>query len=390
MKEKSIENNTDLQLLFLDGFHKSYQAKMGVFANYSMPFNYSLGLMKEHMHTRTSAGLFDLSHMGQVHVYGSKACAFLNTILPIPCDKLTIGKSRYTMLLNEKGGIIDDVIVTRKGEELFCIVINAACKEKDMTLFKTYVKEYSNVTIKLLVDRVLFALQGPLAESVLSDVLDNDVTTVNSLTFMKGDTLHFEGIPLWICRCGYTGEDGFEISAPNSIAKQLAETLIAKNEVALVGLGARNSLRLEAGFPLYGNDMDEGINVYEAQLSFAISKLRLNNADERYDFIGAKATRLAAKNPPTKIRVGIMPSGKAPIRENVLLYAHNNINPSPSDAIGEICSGGFSPSLQRPIAFAYLQYSYHKEATVLWADLRGKMVEVKVCALPFVSHNYKK
>lgn len=386
------------KLLFLDEFHKSYGAKMGNFAGYSMPITYSLGLIQEHLHTRSNAGLFDISHMGQVYISGGDAINFLNKILPVPCEKLTIGKARYTLLLNEEGGIIDDLIITKIDENIYSIVINAECVDKDMTHLNRYASKYQSLEVTLLRDRALLALQGPKSEIVLNDLLTKPSkptsVPISELTFMRGSEFLFEKESIWVTRNGYTGEDGFEISLPYSITNLFAEKLVKRSEVTLIGLGARNSLRLEAGLSLYGNDIGEHTNPYEANLSFTISKLKLKNTDIEEDFIGAQAIRKIMVSTPKRIKVGILPFGKAPIRENVLLFeteADAEKGDTQKDAnVGTICSGGFSPSLNCPIAFAYVTYPHRNVNTTLWANLRGRAIKVQVVELPFIEHNYKR
>lgn len=377
---------SELKSLFLEKLHINNGARMGGFAGYNMPIQYQNGLMKEHLHTREAVSIFDVSHMGQIHISGKDNTNFLDRVLPIPSASLKVGRARYTVMLNERGGIIDDLIITRKSEDVFWVVLNAACMEKDMKHLSDVAKSFPNVQIDILDDRCLCAIQGPQAIKKVAGLANaSGEASVEDLKFMSGFEMKFQGIPLWANRSGYTGEDGLELSIPHSIAEELIETLLQDKEIKLAGLGARNSLRLEAGLSLYGNDMDENTNVYEANLGFAISKLRLENTNG-IDFIGAEVTRKAKNETPKRMRVGVQPSGKAPMREHVELFGSEN----GSKKVGEICSGGFSPTLGVPIAFAYVEQGYNDIGQKIFANLRGKFVETTVCELPFVAHRYKR
>lgn len=375
-----------MKILYLEALHKQLGAKMGEFAGYNMPLLYNAGLIKEHIHTRTQAGLFDISHMGQFKIMGSDVEHFFNYLLPIYVDKLKVGKSRYTLLLNNQGGIIDDVILTKIGEQEYGLVVNATCLDKDYAHFLKALNKYKGITLEYLENRVLFALQGPDAESVLCDAIGNK--HIQALTFMTGMPFTFQNTHAWINRSGYTGEDGFEISIDNEYAEPLFMALLKDPRVSPIGLGARNSLRLEAGLCLYGHDMNESTNPFEADLGFTISKKRLIDNEDSIGFVGKYALRAFDSTSIATLRVGIKPKGKAPIREDVLLYISEDVNPIKDNQIGHICSGGFSPTLNTPIAFAYVKTEYSKIGQVLWAHLRGKLIEVEVCELPFVPHNY--
>lgn len=378
--------------LQLDSLHRNAKAVMVPFAGYSMPLNYGEGLLQEHLHTRNNASLFDVSHMGKLRITGEDALSFLNYLLPIPSERLAIGKARYTVMLNKNAGIIDDLVLTRTGEAEFLMIINAACIEKDLKHINSTANEFSSLSIKQLTEHCLLALQGPKAASVAGHLFSNQKNSIESLAFMAGTELSFQNTKLWINRCGYTGEDGFELLVPGNIAESIAKELLSDERVKPAGLGARDSLRLEAGLPLYGDDMDEGTTVYEAAVGFVISKLRKENKNNERDFIGAEATRVASQQAPKKQRVGIRPSGKALLRKGTLLYADNAMpgDAAEDTAIGKICSGGYAPSLKGPIAFAYIEQGYVNNDTVLYAPLRNKMEEVTVCALPFVPHKYKR
>ena len=379
--------------LYLDEVHKDHHAKMGPFAGYTMPISYAeKGIIEEHHHVREKAGLFDISHMGQVHITGSQVDAYMDMLVPIACSALKKGESKYTVMLNEQAGIIDDLIVTRKSDTLFSAVINAACREKDLANMYKIQQQFSDINIEVLDDRVLLALQGPMAISIISAYLApyNNANIFDDVIFMEGLEVSFENEKIWINRSGYTGEDGVEMSVPNSIAKQFVKGLLQNESVALIGLGARNTLRLEAGLLLYGHDMDEETNTYEAKISFAITKARL---EDESTFVGKEALKafsLMDAKTRKKSRVGLLPVGKAPIREGVLLYASESDNPETAESIGVVCSGGLSPILEKPIAMAYVQPAFAKLETVLWANLRGRMIAVEVSKSLFVAHKYKR
>lgn len=378
--------------LYLDAVHKNHQAKMGPFAGYTMPISYPEGIIGEHNHVREKAGLFDISHMGQVHIAGSQVEAYMDMLVPIACSALKTGESKYTVMLNEQAGIIDDLIITRKSDTLFAAVINAACREKDLANMYKVQKQFSDITIEVLDDRVLLALQGPMAVEIISTYLApyNTSNIFDDIIFMQGLEVSFENEKIWMNRSGYTGEDGVEMSVPHSIAKQFVEGLLQNENVKLIGLGARNTLRLEAGLLLYGHDMDEETNIYEAKLSFAITKARLEDESKFVGKESLKAFSLMEPKNRKKSRVGLLPSGKAPIREGVLLYASESDNPETAESIGVVCSGGLSPTLGKPIAMAYVQPAFAKLETVLWAHLRNKMIAVEVSKSLFITHKYKR
>ncbi len=353
----------------LDSWHRAKGARMVPFAGYSMPIQYE-GIIAEHRWTRENAGLFDVSHMGQLIVSGEGEDQALEAILPGDIMGLAEGKMRYSLLLNEDGGILDDLMITRTPTG-FYLVVNGAVKWEDIGHLREYLPD--EITLNHLDDRALLALQGPKAV----DALERIVPGVRRLCFMEADSFLWGEEPLWISRSGYTGEDGFEISVPASHVEALAYALCVQPEVKPIGLGARDSLRLEAGLPLYGHDLDEEIDPISADLSFAVSKRRRMDAG----FPGAVPIINAIANGPKTKRVGLLVEGKMPVREGALLFAG-------AEQIGRVTSGGHSPTLDRPIAMGFVTAAYAKIGTSFEAEVRGKRVPVQVTAMPFVPHHY--
>lgn len=354
---------TDLLQTPLWHLHTSLGGKMVAFAGYDMPVQYSgMGVLQEHLHTRTKAGLFDVSHMGQAVLNGNVDS--LESIVPGDIKTLKPGQMKYTLLLNDDGGIVDDLIVTRWDDKTLFLVVNAACKEKDFDYIRS---KLSNATLKPLDDRALLALQGPLAEQVLTKKFPQAA----SLSFMTSLTQD----DVIISRCGYTGEDGFEISLPGSLAADFAKQLLTDENVKMIGLGARDSLRLEAGLCLYGHDIDDTTTPLEANLRWSIPKRRR----EAKDFIAADK----ALAEPQRLRVGIKPEGKAPIREGTELFANGR-------KIGVVTSGGFGPTYDAPVAMGYVEKEFAAVGTKIEAMLRGTPRPVDIAALPFVPQKYKK
>ena len=351
--------------------HVELGGKMVPFAGYDMPVQYPDGIMKEHLQTREAAGLFDVSHMGQVVISGANPAASIEKLIPGDIQALGNGEMRYSFLTNDQGGILDDLIVTCRENDLF-IVVNAGCKDQDIALFRD--KLASEATVTVLDDRALVALQGPKAAAVLGRFTDQ----VASMSFMSYKEVDIAGVPCFVTRSGYTGEDGYEISIPNDKAIELCRKFLAEEEVAPIGLGARDSLRLEAGLCLYGHDLDTTTTPASAGLLWAISKRRR----EEGGFPGAKIImdEIAAK--PKMKRVGILPEGRAPARE------HTEIADMDGNVIGEITSGGFSPSLQTPIAMGYVPLELSKVDTDLQLIVRGKARAAKVVKMPFVEQRY--
>lgn len=356
--------------------HRELGAKMVEFAGYDMPVQYEgLGVLKEHVHTRTGAGLFDVSHMGQaIMTAAGDPAAALEKIVPGSICGLGPDKIRYTLLLNDNGGIIDDLMVTRWDDRTLFLVVNAGCKEKDYAYIQK--KIGSEIKLKRLDDRALLALQGPKAEAVLSRLLP----IASAMTFMTCARVVYEGHELYISRSGYTGEDGYEISVPGDFAEAFARLLLAFDEVKPVGLGARDSLRLEAGLCLYGHDLDENTTPIEANLKWVIQKARR----EKRDFPAAEKILAQLENGPARLRVGIRPEGKAPVREGAELLS------AEGQKIGIVTSGGFGPSIDGPVAMGYVESAYAHDGTKLQVMLRGQARPCEVAALPFYKPNYKR
>ena len=368
-------SQTALKTTPLDRLHRQAGAKMVPFAGYSMPVQYSPGIIREHNHTRTKAGLFDVSHMGQVRLSGADAASALETLVPIDVVDLAAGHQRYALFTDDNGGILDDLMVTNTGDSLF-LVVNAACKHQDITHLQEHIGDLCQIDI--LDDRALLALQGP--DSAL--VMDRLATDIPPLLFMQGATICMAGIDCYATRSGYTGEDGFEISVAATQAETLARALLAEPEVEAIGLGARDTLRLEAGLCLYGHDMDTTTTPIEASLTWAISKSRRLEGQRGAGFPGADRILRQMAEGVSKRRVGIQPLGRAPVREGV------KISDKQGQVIGAITSGGFGPTLQKPVAMGYVETMHAKPGTSLNAMSRGKDVPVEVTRLPFVKQRY--
>jgi aminomethyltransferase len=353
--------------------HKELGGKMVAFAGYDMPVQYEgAGVLKEHLHTRQHAGLFDVSHMGQALLTGEVEA--LEKIVPGSIAGLEPEKMRYTLLLNDEGGIIDDLMVTRWDDHTLFVVVNAACKDKDFAYINK--KIGTQVKLQYLADRALLALQGPAAEKVLSQLLP----LAAALKFMTMTKAVYEGHELFLSRSGYTGEDGFEISVPADFAEAFARKLLAFEEVKPIGLGARDSLRLEAGLCLYGHDLDENVTPIEANLKWVIQKRRR----EEGGFCGAEKILGQIEKGPAKLRVGIRPEGKAPVREGTEILSPEG------KKVGVITSGGFGPSVDGPVAMGYVDAAFAHEGEKLQVMLRGTARPCEVAALPFVKPNYKR
>jgi aminomethyltransferase len=358
-----------IEALPLDAWHRAKGARMVEFAGYHMPIQYE-GIMAEHVWARESAGLFDVSHMGQVILSGEGVDAALETVVPRDVAALGEGKMGYALLLNEDGGILDDLMITRTPMGLY-LVVNGAVKWEDIGYLREHLPD--EITLNHLDDRALLALQGPKAV----DALARAVPGVERLFFMEADSFLWEHEPLWISRSGYTGEDGFEISVPAEHVTALADALCAQPEVKPIGLGARDSLRLEAGLPLYGHDLDEAVDPVQGDLSFAISKRRRTEGG----FAGADRILGALINGPDKKRVGFTVEGKMPVREGAPIFAGDT-------QVGVITSGGFAPTLGAPIAMGFIASSHSSLGTALEAEVRGKRVGLTVAVMPFVPHRY--
>ncbi len=353
------------ELLPLDSLHRELGARMVPFAGYAMPIQYE-GIIAEHLWTRSSAGLFDVSHMGQL-LLPLDADIALETLLPGDITGLKTGVLRYSLLLNGQGGILDDLMVTRRADDLY-LVVNGAVKHGDMAVLRA-----AGLAVDYREDWALLAVQGPKAV----DALERLVPGVAALSFMRSARFDWQGEPLWVSRSGYTGEDGFEVSLPAASAEAFARALLAQPEVKPIGLGARDSLRLEAGLPLYGHDLGPETTPVAAGLSFAISKRRKAEGG----FPGAAIVLDELLNGPAEKRVGLRIDGKLPVREGAAVLAGDTV-------IGRVISGGFAPSVGAPIAMAYVEAAHAADGTALEVEVRGKRLAATVAPMPFIQKNY--
>ncbi|HYD36804.1 MAG TPA: glycine cleavage system aminomethyltransferase GcvT [Allosphingosinicella sp.] len=358
------------RLLPLDAWHRARGARMVSFAGYSMPIQYE-GILAEHRWTRESAGLFDVSHMGQLIVAGPDAQRGLESVLPADLSILKEGRLRYSLLLNEEGGIVDDLMATRRGDH-FYVVVNGATKEGDIAYLGERLPR--GVVLDHMKEQALLALQGPKAAEVLARL----VPGVEPLGFMTGGAFELDGGNVWISRSGYTGEDGFEISLPAGRAAAVAELLAGQEEVKPIGLGARDSLRLEAGLPLYGHDLDAETTPIEADLGFAVSKRRRAEGG----FAGWHRIIREIEEGPVRRRVGLAVEGRQPVREGAAVVDADG------DEVGKVTSGGFSPVLEAPIAMAYVPAASAEPGAGIRLVQRGKIFQAKVTEMPFVPHRY--
>ncbi len=365
------DKNADLKQTPLYNLHLELGAKMVPFAGYEMPVQYKLGVMKEHLHTRAKAGLFDVSHMGQVIIRGDQSDA-LEKLIPQNVKELKEGRQRYGYFTNEKGGILDDLMFANKGDHIF-MVVNAACKDQDIAHMRAH-----DIELEVIDDRALIALQGPQAEDVLATLCPE----VKAMKFMDVLDAEIMGQTAWISRSGYTGEDGFEISYPAKEAENLTRKLLENEALEPIGLGARDSLRLEAGLCLYGHDIDETTSPVEAALVWGMQKRRR----EEGGFLGDKIIQDQLQDGTSRLRVGLSPEGRAPMREGTELFNAE----SGGERIGVITSGGFGPSVNAPVAMGYVESEYSKIDTQIWGELRGKRLPVKTAELPFIPANFKR
>ncbi len=371
-----------LERTSLHGLHLSRGGRMVAFAGFEMPVHYSLGVLKEHLFTRSSAGLFDVSHMGQVALRprsGSMAdlVAALERIVPANLRALGVGRQRYTVLTNDKGGIIDDLMIANLGD-LFQIIVNAATKHSDLRHLQSTLGGQCH--IEPLVDRSLISLQGPKAEAMLVDVMPG----VEQMRFMDVRRQLIGSSEYIVSRSGYTGEDGFEISVPASAAVAFVEALLRNPAVELVGLGARDSLRLEAGLCLYGSDIDTSTTAVEAGLEWTIRAERPDSLS--IEFAGADVIRRQMKDGASRRRVGLRPDGSLPVRGGVALFADEALR----TPVGTVTSGGYGPSIGTPIAMGYVQRPLAELGTRIYAEVRGKLIPITVERLPFVPYRYKR
>ncbi|MDB5751356.1 MAG: gcvT [Ramlibacter sp.] len=395
----------ELQKTPLHALHLELGARMVPFAGYSMPVQYPCGLMAEHLHTRSAAGLFDVSHMGQLRLVGPDAAAAFETLVPVDVAGLGVDKQRYGLLLTEEGTVIDDLMFVNRGDlsaagppqganttsggndrhavgelgdpELF-VIVNGACKVGDIAHIEQHIGNRCRVIP--MPERALLALQGPRA----ADALQRLVPGVDQLVFMSGGAFAWNSADLYITRSGYTGEDGFEISVPGGVAEALARALLAQPEVKPVGLGARNSLRLEAGLCLYGNDIDTTTTPVEAGLNWAIQKVRRTGGERAGGFPGAERVlgQLQGSEPLRRKRVGLVALERVPVRE------HTELQDEHGQRIGTVTSGLLGPSADKPLAMGYLPPEHAGLGSRVWALVRGKRVPMEVSAMPFVAHRY--
>jgi aminomethyltransferase len=368
----------------LHALHVARGARMVPFAGHEMPVQYASGVMKEHLHTREAAGLFDVSHMGQIALYAKSgriedAAAALERLVPQDIAGVAPGRQRYAQFTNDAGGILDDLMVANFGSHLF-LVVNAACKADDEAHLRAHLSD--SCIIEPLPDRALLALQGPKAESVLAKFCEG----VAAMRFMDAGPHSVDGIDSFVSRSGYTGEDGFEISVPADRAGRLAAALLDSSEVLPIGLGARDSLRLEAGLCLYGHDIDSTTTPAEAALQWSMQKSRRTGGARAGGFPGADVILAQLENGAPRRRVGLKPEGRAPVREGAPLFADS----SSGQQIGTVTSGGFGPSLGAPVAMGYLPTQLAADGGTVFAELRGQRLPLRITAIPFVPNTYKR
>ncbi len=370
-----MNNNQTLLKTPLHQLHQELGAKLVPFAGYEMPVQYPDGVLKEHLHTRVAAGLFDVSHMGQLLITGDDAANALESLMPMEIGKLPAWRQRYCLLTNETGGIIDDLMLTRRDDGFF-LVVNAACKDNDIAHIESRIG--NRCKMQLFENLALVALQGPKAVDVLAKLCGE----ATSLGFMTGAHLKIGDIPCFVTRSGYTGEDGFEISVAADQAEMLARLLLKDDLVEPIGLGARDSLRLEAGLCLYGHDIDTETTPVEAGLTWAIQKSRRGGGAKSGGFPGAATILAQIENPPSRKRVGIKALGRAPVRDGAELVDENE------RPIGTVSSGGFGPSVQGPVAMGYVEREFSQAGSRLRARVRNRLVDVEIHKLPFKAHGY--
>ncbi|MCO4756917.1 MAG: glycine cleavage system aminomethyltransferase GcvT [Oceanospirillaceae bacterium] len=356
--------------------HVELGAKMVPFAGYEMPVQYPLGVKKEHLHTRNQAGLFDVSHMGQVKLSGANAAAALEKLVPVDIIDLPAGKQRYALFTNEEGGIMDDLMVTNYGDWIY-VVVNAACKEQDIAHMQANLGE--GVELELLDDRALVAVQGPTAAQAISRLAPE----AGEMVFMDSRQMQIDGVDCFVSRSGYTGEDGYEISIPSADADRLCRLFLEQPEIEGIGLGARDSLRLESGLCLYGHDLDQSTTPLEGSLIWAISKCRRADGERAGGFPGADKVldQITNKN-WTRKRVGLLGEGRAPVREGTELFDADG------NKIGVVTSGTYGPTIEKPVAMAYVETAFSPLDTVVFAEVRGKKLPMTVSRMPFIEQRY--
>jgi aminomethyltransferase len=354
--------------------HVELGARIVPFAGYEMPVQFT-GILEEHRHVRTAAGLFDVSHMGQVRLRGAGAAAALETLVPVDVVDLAAGRQRYALFTNGEGGIRDDLMVTNAGDHLF-LVVNAACKTQDLAHLRAHLSD--RCEIEELVDRALLALQGPAAGAIMAAFAPQ----TEAMQFMTAASVELFGVACFVTRSGYTGEDGFELSLPADAADHVARQLLARDEVAPIGLGARDSLRLEAGLCLYGHDIDATTTPVQAGLTWAIQKVRRRGGAREFGYPGADIVDAEMRDGPARRRVGLRPEGRAPVREDAELTDETGT------AVGRVTSGGFGPTVEGPVAMGYVAAGHAAAGTRLNAIVRGKALPVTVARMPFVAQRY--
>lgn len=376
-------DDQDLKQTPLHSLHLSLGAKMVPFAGYDMPVQYTTGVLKEHLHTRAAAGLFDVSHMGQVVVRAKSgayrdAALALEALVPVDLLSLKQGRQRYGFFTDENGGILDDLMITNRGDHLL-VVVNASCKENDVAHMKA---NLAGCEVTLLDDRALIALQGPRAEAVLAELWAG----VSAMKFMDVRDAPLHDVNCIISRSGYSGEDGFEISVPAEGAEVIARALLDHPDCAPIGLGARDSLRLEAGLCLYGNDIDTTTSPIEAALEWAIQKARRTGGEREGGFPGASRILRELQEGTARRRIGLKPHGKAPVRAHAKLYA----DAEGKIELGEVTSGTFGPSTDSPVAMGYVPTSHAQPGAEVFAEVRGRFLPMTVAAMPFIATTYKR
>ena len=360
-----------LKLSPINDLHLRYGARMVSFSGYSMPLQYKMGVKQEHIHTRTKAGLFDVSHMGQMRLKGDEVKTELERLVPSDIKSLNGGEMRYTVFLNENGGILDDLIVTNASDHLF-VVVNAACRQKDVAFLRRNLR----CDIEELEDRALLAIQGPLSETILKMIAPGVV----DLKFMSSGEFYICGVECFVTRSGYTGEDGFEISMPSKMAEEIAETILRHEDAELIGLGARDSLRLEAGLCLYGQDLKETTTPVEANLGWTVGKRRRQEGG----FPGSEIIIRQLKDGVSTRRYGLRPDGRAPARAGTEIFDLED------NKIGAISSGGFGPTVGAPIAMAYIDSPSIETGSKVSVLVRDNLLPATIVALPFITPNYRR
>lgn len=379
-----MNDHSPLKQTPLHALHLSLGARMVPFAGHDMPVQYPAGVMKEHLHTRTAAGLFDVSHMGQIVLQPKSgkiedAALALETLVPVDVLGLGVGRQRYALFTDENGGILDDLMIANRGDHFF-IVVNAACKHADFDHMKQHIGDRCD--IEMLDERALVALQGPRAEGVLAELWAD----IASMRFMDVAEALLHDVSCIISRSGYTGEDGFEISIPATSAEDVVKRILEHPDVLPIGLGARDSLRLEAGLCLYGNDIDTQTTPVEGALEWAMQKVRREGGPRAGGFPGADVILAQMQSGASRRRVGLKPEGKAPVRAGAPLFA----DAEGKTPVGTVTSGSFGPTVDHPVAMGYVDFAHSITGTPLFAEVRGKYLPIAVAALPFITQTYKR